>query len=352
MTLLTSTRSGLLTLTVRRIARLTPNALLIEFAPPLEPVMYRAGQHITLVVRLHDRTLYRSYSLTSNSRLDDCLSIVVQRTAGGAVSNHLNDTVKVGDPLTATAPAGQFWVTADPTLVRHAILIGGGSGITPLYAIARELLFFEPRSRVSLVYSNTTPEEVIYGQALADLERSFPERLGVTHVLEQPSGFPALAGRLTREMLQGLISNLTDGEPSAASYHLCGPVGLLEVAHAALEDSGVSHEQRFTESYVHDPVASPIHANPKTLNMTLWEGGLAHWIEVRAGQTILEAAEAAGVFVPYACRMGECGECRMERRSGVVRSGNNGGLVPSDEGTHVLVCVAHPESEGVALVFP
>lgn len=71
-----------------------------------------------------------------------------------------------------------------------------------------------------------------------------------------------------------------------------------------------------------------------------------HVIEVEDGQTILEAAEADGVILPYGCRYGGCVTCAARLVSGSVDQPDAVGLKDymADAG-YVLTCVARPVSD-------
>ena len=60
-----------------------------------------------------------------------------------------------------------------------------------------------------------------------------------------------------------------------------------------------------------------------------------------ANETVLEAAEGAGVEIPYACRVGQCGVCVVKLLEGEVTMAVETGLAPSDkEQGYVLACQA------------
>lgn len=70
-------------------------------------------------------------------------------------------------------------------------------------------------------------------------------------------------------------------------------------------------------------------------------------IQVPEDKPILEAAEEAGIDLPYQCRMGVCGVCSALRvEEGEVEQVEGMFLSPSekDEG-YVLTCVAEPRSD-------
>ena len=65
---------------------------------------------------------------------------------------------------------------------------------------------------------------------------------------------------------------------------------------------------------------------------------------VLKGQTLLEAAAAAGVEIPSACRQGQCGTCKTRLVNGNVRMTAEHGLdAESRARGFVLTCVGHAE---------
>ena len=62
--------------------------------------------------------------------------------------------------------------------------------------------------------------------------------------------------------------------------------------------------------------------------------------------TILEQGEAAGMLLPYSCRGGMCGRCKIKLKSGDVRQLATDGLSDSDkEQGFVLACSSVPQSD-------
>ena len=67
---------------------------------------------------------------------------------------------------------------------------------------------------------------------------------------------------------------------------------------------------------------------------------------VPEGRTVLETAEANGIFIPFSCRHGQCGTCAVRALGGVVRMDTEDGLPPDlKESGYVLACVGRPEGK-------
>jgi ring-1,2-phenylacetyl-CoA epoxidase subunit PaaE len=83
-------------------------------------------------------------------------------------------------------PMGNFYIDAHPSKRRHVVLLGAGSGITPLISIAKTVLFAERESQVSLLYGNRNESSIIFRQELDALGQQYAGRFQVIHVLSQP----------------------------------------------------------------------------------------------------------------------------------------------------------------------
>ena len=92
-----------------------------------------AGSHLDVYL---DNGLIRQYSLWDWTEDKTKVSIAVKREDqgdGGSLKMH---QLKVGDPITIDGPRNHFKLIPDAP---HYTLIAGGIGVTPIFAMAREL---------------------------------------------------------------------------------------------------------------------------------------------------------------------------------------------------------------------
>lgn len=78
-----------------------------------------------------------------------------------------------------------------------------------------------------------------------------------------------------------------------------------------------------------------------------WPDGRVETIRVGSGETVVDAAEATGVAIPYGCLYGACGTCTAELLDGEIRH-----LKPvralkerALDAGYVLPCIATPETD-------
>lgn len=184
-------------LRVKNIIPETNDAITVVFENPEgNPLVYKPGQFLTLIVKPDGEEERRAYSLCSSPFTDADPAITIKRVKQGKVSNYLNEHLKAGDVLQVMEPAGFFTTDFDPAQRRHLILFGGGSGITPLMSLMKSVLNQEPMSLVSLIYANQSSDTTIFRDQIEQLQKVSGDRLRVVHVLEKApySGAKAIKG--------------------------------------------------------------------------------------------------------------------------------------------------------------
>ncbi len=86
--------------------------------------------------------------------------------------------------------------------------------------------------------------------------------------------------------------------------------------------------------------------------LTVRLDGVESVVPVPAGQTLLDAAEAAGLELPSICRLGNCGACAVALLAGRVEMADCKGLSRRDrEAGMILACQAVPRSEVLIISY-
>ena len=80
-------------------------------------------------------------------------------------------------------------------------------------------------------------------------------------------------------------------------------------------------------------------------NFRLTLDGGDHTVSIAPGETLLQAALAAGIDAPHSCTEGRCGTCLSWLRCGDVSMGTTRALSPRNvERGYVLACQSRPSS--------
>jgi ring-1,2-phenylacetyl-CoA epoxidase subunit PaaE len=307
-------------------------------------VKFRPGQFLSVDVMVDGERLRRAYSLSSACVDGVPTHITVKRIAGGRVSNQLNDTISEGDELAVLGPSGSFIVEPRAVNQRHLIMIAGGSGITPIISILETVLRVEPHSQVTLIYGNRGWNDVIFRDRLQRLGDEFGDRLTVDHVLEQPpEWWTGERGLLTCDILESRIEALGLQDDGMQRYFICGPTPMMDAAHAVLAKRGVSPNRIAEERFTNPEARSTVRGSATTERVLIARAGHEHGVQVEPDQTILEAALAANVDMPFSCAMGGCGACRVHLDEGHVEMEEPNCLSRAErEQGYVLTCIGRP----------
>lgn len=348
-------------LRVREVIQETADAISIVFDHPEQKITYKPGQFFTLMPLIDGKKVRRAYSVCTSPYTDPYPAVTVKRVEGGLVSNFLGDHLKAGDELEVMEPMGSFTIEPRAENTRHIILLGGGSGITPLMSIAKSVLHMEPNSLVSLIYANRNENSIIFRNEFEVMQETFPDRFKLIHVLDEaPLKWECPTGLLNPPLLKELLQQLPQTSAEQTEYFMCGPEGMMVNVEETLKELPIPRERIHRESFVAgktqkvegaaDPVAAAGDDAPRAREVTVLLDGEEYKFTVEPDKTILETAIELDIDMPYSCQSGLCTACRGKCLSGKVKMDEEEGLSESEiEEGYVLNCVGHPLTDDVVI---
>jgi ferredoxin-NADP reductase len=305
--------------------------------PALSSVLaHKAGQYLSVHVKIDGEVLKRQYSISGNRFSGDPLQITVKRVPGGIVSNWLLDHVVVSQRLTIDPPAGRF-VLAEGN--GNVLLLGAGAGVTPLFALAGDALFHTKRP-VRMLFANRKVDSIIFKERLSKLEDQFESRFTLTHHLSRNEG------RITSSRINQFRDEALSGD-----VYVCGPSGFNEIVEECFAQSSSNRFRLFLESF-----GTPLTTTPQEVGSTSESetgsmivaklNGKYSRFEGNYGSSILESALLKSLQLPHSCREGRCGTCLAKVTSGKVSLSKNAALSLRERAAgFILTCQARPRSE-------
>jgi ferredoxin-NADP reductase len=336
-------------LVVTKVFDETPDVRTFRLAAPDGgplPFDYEAGQYLNLALEIAGAPVRRSYTIASSPTRRGYCELTIKRKADGYASGHLHDTLSVGSRLKVSAPAGRF--VFDRMSAKSVVLLAGGVGITPVMSMLRALTDGCWAGEIYLVFAARTRKDVIFEDELEYLRKRF-SNLHVTVTLsnEPDAAWTGARGRLTEAFLAGALPAARD-----VPVYLCGPERMMDDTRAMLVAMGFAPDAVYTEAFV-SPASAPAltagasapaetsDASDRLVTIRFAKSGRS--AECRGAQTVLEAAEEAGVSVPFECRSGICGQCKLRLLDGAVTMDAEDALTDADrKGGRILACQAHP----------
>lgn len=330
--------------TITDVHRETEDSVTLTIRPGRDWRGFAAGQFVNLGVVVDGVRHTRCFSpCDSEHRADGRIQLTVKAHPDGLVSRALYDRARPGMDVTLTPAAGEFRLHEPRP--RDVVLISGGSGITPVLAMARTLAdeqAWRTESairRVHLLHYIDRAADLVHAAELRRLG-ALPG-IGVTVVtadgaVDGGPGAHGLTGRFAADHLD-LRVPWAFGPDSVAETYLCGPAPMMDAVRAVYADRG-REDHLHTEAFTAPAPVPPPQDGPPTGTVTFSASDVT---AENTGDSLLEQAEGAGLTPAYGCRMGICFTCTAVRRSGCTRDMTTG-AVDAEPDQPIQLCVSAP----------
>jgi ferredoxin-NADP reductase len=309
------------------------DAMTLLFKPNAHWAGFRPGQHVNLGVDIDGARLTRSYSLTEPTRADGLLAITVKAIEGGRVSEHLCRGAKLGDIFELGPAFGEMTLPAAPQ--GAWLLLAGGSGITPLMALIRQLAGQGMPVDLTLVYWARQRAEFCFLDELRALAAAQPRfRLRLMLTRQSAQATDEGEGRIDAELLSTFALDIAQQHVLA-----CGPGGFVDAARGLLGGRAKSFQ---AEAFTPPPITVD---DTGEVEVHLRRSGRR--LRLPRGQSLLTALEAEGLKPASGCRMGICNTCACGKFSGSARQLHTGELM--HEATPALKLCIHSAATDLEL---
>lgn len=253
-------------------------------APRRELPAFSPGAHIDLHL---SNGLIRSYSLFNSQEQGECYRVAVNldaKSRGG--SSFMHRSVSAGDILTIGVPRNNFSLHEQAD---HTVLIAGGIGITPIFAMVRRLealgkewtLYYSTRSRKNTAFINEI-------EAMSD-----------------DSQHGSVVFHFDQESAGGFLNfpEIVATAPSGTHFYCCGPLPMLEAFESATSS--------LPEDCVHVEYFAARESADTSGGFTVELARSDKSYYVPAGKTVLDVLIEEGHQPLYSCQEGICGTCEV-----------------------------------------
>jgi ring-1,2-phenylacetyl-CoA epoxidase subunit PaaE len=347
-----------LTITERRAV--ADDAVALTFAvPPALAADYRhrAGQHVVIRADIGGQEERRTYSIVSPEGAPS-LMIALRTLPAGRMSQVLA-RAQPGESFEVMPPNGSFQAQPGPQPARRCAAFAAGSGITPVLSIAATLLECESGCRFQLYYGNTSAARTMLLEDVLALKDRFLPRFSVCFLMSrEPQEVELFNGRLDGARVREFARHDLD-VPGIDEFFLCGPGTMAEEVQAALVELGARgrvHVEHFAAGAAARAPATappaPAAAAGEVAVSVVMDGRRSSFTMSRGGEVILDAAERAGLDLPFSCRAGVCSTCRAKLVSGSAAMEHQVALEDWEVGAgYILCCQARPTSAAIEISY-
>ena len=299
---------------------------------------FRAGQYVSVSLKIGDSRVTRPYSISSSPKLtkDGRIHITVKWSKNGFVADYILKDLKEGDSVLVSGPEGRFY--HDPLRDSlNVVAVAGGSGITPFLSMAYAIRDGLEDFNLTILYGSRTEESILFRNELESITEE-TDKVRVVHVLsnEEKPGFEH--GFITADLIRKYA-------PEDYSLFICGPQALYSFMEGVVSELGLPARRVRREiiGVSGNMVAGPCEEEVFH-TITVHQGPYRFEIKASSKETVLVAMERAGMTAPARCRSGECGWCRSKLLSGSVfiPSENDFRRRKDKDTDHIHPCVTFP----------
>jgi propane monooxygenase reductase subunit len=209
-----------------------------------QPLKFWAGQYVD--ISLPGKGITRSFSMANPPAEPHRLHFIIKKYPEGAFSSQLDGGLEVGDRLAIRGPYGTCFRREGRQ--GPMLLIGGGSGMSPLLSILLDQRASGETRPVRFFYGARTQRDLFYLDLFADLAREMPDfafipALSHAEPGDEWSGETGFIHEVVRRHLAGM-----EGVEEADAY-TCGPTPMIDAILPVLQTSGVESDRIYFDKF-------------------------------------------------------------------------------------------------------
>jgi ring-1,2-phenylacetyl-CoA epoxidase subunit PaaE len=334
----------------------------VEIPAALRDVfVFHAGQYVTVRRVIEGREERRTYSIVTAPG-GAVLKLGIRLQSGGRMSRELSSHLRAGDLLEVGTPMGRFRTAVSAERAHAYVAFAAGSGITPVLSLAADVLAREPRSRFTLIYGNRSISRTMFLEETLALKNRYIDRFAVHFVMSrEPQQTAWLNGRIDASKVLEIARHMTD-VAAADEYLICGPGDMVDEVRSALKTLNGRAAIRFErfaaaaprpiERVAPQAAASPMASEVLAEISVVMDGRRRSFSMLPGDASVLDAAERAGLELPFSCRSGICATCRARITAGAAVMTHNIALESWETAAgFVLCCQARPTTAALEISF-
>ena len=325
-----------------------------------EAFTHHAGQYVTVRRKINERDELRTYSIVTAPG-GSALKLGIRMQTGGRVSGDIAVNLRAGDALDVGTPMGRFRTAIDPKRRFSYVAFAAGSGITPILSLAADILAREPQSRFTLVYGNRSISRTMFLEETLALKNRYLDRVSLHFVMSrEPQQTELLNGRIDGKKVAELANHIQIS--GADEYLICGPGDMVDEVRKALKTLNSAAAIRFErfatansrplEILTKQNDVPPAPQEVLATISVVMDGRRRSFPMAPSDPSVLDAAERAGLALPFSCRSGICATCRARITEGAAVMTHNIALErwETDLG-FVLCCQARPTTATLEISY-
>lgn len=295
--------------------------------------MFKAGQKISLTLRVDNKFITRPYHLVSTPTMaTEGEYRVIISNDGDPLNNYLFNYANVNDIIVSSEPFGNFYYDSIRDK-KNIIAIVDNTGIAPLFSMGESIVSGDIDINLTIFYSAKRFDDFIYYNELFDLDKR-TSRVKVIYVLSEELKDDCLTGFVSLDKIKPYYND-------ECSIFISGNEGLLKYLDKELDELQLPKKSIRYEAFM------PRCNVKKTqeYNLSIYIDDVKYETKCYNNKTIMSAIEDSGMYIPSKCHNGSCGFCKSELVKGKVKVINDKRDIALKQYNYIHPCVTYPMSD-------
>jgi propane monooxygenase reductase subunit len=217
-----------------------------------------AGQYVDITVTTQKgETITRSISMANTPDQTEKLSFIIKKYPEGKFSGELDSGgIKAGAEVTVVGPYGTCFRRDERQ--GPLILVGAGSGMSPIWSILNDHLRSGEKRPVYFFYGARTRNDLFYLDRIAELvgNHSDVTFIPVLSHANDDAEWQGERGFVHQSVDAKLKQLAVDGQ---GDVHACGPPPMIDALQPVLFMNGFETERIFFDKFTTSAGATPAH---------------------------------------------------------------------------------------------
>lgn len=210
-----------------------------------QPLKFWAGQYVDITLPGPD-PVTRSFSMANTPNEDRLLAFIIRKYPNGQFSSRLDGDLACGAAVQVTGPYGTCFRREGRS--GALVLVGGGSGMSPLWSILHDHLASGEQRPVYFFYGARTRRDLFYLDEMAQVTARTPG-FAFVPVLSHAADDPDWAGErgFVPEAVDAYLKRLQLGED--VDVYTCGPPPMIDALTPVLLMNDIDSDRMFFDRF-------------------------------------------------------------------------------------------------------
>ena len=217
-----------------------------------QPMKFWAGQFVE--IHVPGAGVTRSYSMASTQSSPKVLQFIIRKYPDGAFSSLVDTTLTPGTAVTIKGPFGSCFRREEQT--GPMVLVGGGSGMSPLWAILIDHIESGEQRPIRFFYGARTRKDLFFLDEFAAITTKLTD-FEFIPVLSQATPEDDWSGET------GFVHEAADrilraqGLPGVVDAYTCGPPPMIDALLPVLQGLGVALDHTYVDKFTPASASTP-----------------------------------------------------------------------------------------------